>query len=290
MSKKLEVVMDIEQYIKNNPLHVESFHPHFNAALNEMVLAGGKRFRPKLLLSIVGEYEPLLVDAALSVAYALEVFHTYSLVHDDLPSMDDSPLRRGHQTLHVTYDEVTATLVGDALNTEAFGLIANAPLSDAVKIRLIQTLCKDGGIGGMIIGQAIDCHFENSPLQLDEVKFLHIHKTAKLIAASLKMGAIIVGMSDEKTKQLYDLGIDLGLLFQIQDDIIDETQSSEVAGKTTGNDGDKNSFINIIGLEKSYLEADKLAQKIEDDFSKFDDKLQNALKPVMQKYLYRHKG
>jgi len=282
--------MDIEQYIKNNPLHVESFHPHFNAALNEMVLAGGKRFRPKLLLSIVGEYEPLLVDAALSVAYALEVFHTYSLVHDDLPSMDDSPLRRGHQTLHVTYDEVTATLVGDALNTEAFGLIANAPLSDAVKIRLIQTLCKDGGIGGMIIGQAIDCHFENSPLQLDEVKFLHIHKTAKLIAASLKMGAIIVGMSDEKTKQLYDLGIDLGLLFQIQDDIIDETQSSEVAGKTTGNDGDKNSFINIIGLEKSYLEADKLAQKIEDDFSKFDDKLQNALKPVMQKYLYRHKG
>jgi farnesyl diphosphate synthase len=290
MSKKLEVVMDIEQYIKNNPLHVESFHPHFNAALNEMVLAGGKRFRPKLLLSIVGEYEPLLVDAALSVAYALEVFHTYSLVHDDLPSMDDAALRRGHQTLHVTYDEVTATLVGDALNTEAFGLIANAPLSDAVKIRLIQTLCKEGGIGGMIIGQAIDCHFENSPLKLDEVKFLHIHKTAKLIAASLKMGAIIVGMDDEKIQRLYDLGIDLGLLFQIQDDIIDETQSSEVAGKTTGNDGDKNSFINIIGLEKSYLEADNLAQKIEDDFSKFDDKLQDALKPVMQKYLYRHKG
>ena len=282
--------MDIEQYIRNNPLKVESFHPHFNDALNEMVVAGGKRFRPQLLLSIVDAYTPLLYDSALPVAYALEVFHTYSLVHDDLPTMDDAPLRRGHQTLHVSYGDVTATLVGDALNTEAFGLIANAPLGDEIKIRLIQTLASDGGIGGMIIGQAIDCHFENTPLKLDEVKFLHIHKTAKLIAASLKMGAIIAAVDPKEIEKLYALGIDLGLLFQIQDDIIDETQSSDEAGKTTGNDGDKNSFVNIIGLEKSYQEADLLAQKIEDDFSKFDEKLQNALNPIMKKYLHRHKG
>lgn len=282
--------MDIEKYIKQNPLEIKSIHPHFNAALNEMVVAGGKRFRPKLLLSIVNEYEPLLLEGALPVAYGIEVFHTYSLIHDDLPSMDDAPLRRGHQTLHVTYDEVTATLVGDALNTEAFNLVANAPLSDEVKIELIKTLAKNGGIDGMIIGQAIDVHFENTPLKLDDVKFLHIHKTAKLIAASLKMGAIIAGLEKQTIQKLYDLGIDLGLLFQIQDDIIDETQSSEDAGKTTGNDGDKNSFVNIIGLEKSYFEADSLAKKIEDDFSKFDEKLQNALNPIMKKYLYRHKG
>ncbi|MGM0622454.1 MAG: polyprenyl synthetase family protein [Campylobacterota bacterium] len=282
--------MDIEKYIQQNPLEVISFHPHFNQALNEMVLAGGKRFRPQLLLSIVDEYAPLLHEGALPVAYALEVFHTYSLIHDDLPSMDNAALRRGHPTLHVRYDEVTATLAGDALNTQAFGLIADAALSSNVKIELIKTLASDGGIGGMIIGQAIDCHFENTPLKLDEVKFLHIHKTAKLIAASLKMGAIIAGIDAKMTQKLYQLGIDLGLLFQIQDDIIDETQSSEDAGKTTGNDGDKNSFVNIIGLEKSYKEADKLAQKIEDDFSKFDPKLQNALHTIMKKYLYRHKG
>jgi len=181
-------------------------------------------------------------------------------------------------------------LVGDALNTEAFGLIASAPLSDEVKIKLIQTLANDGGTRGMIIGQAIDCYFENTPLSLEQVKFLHIHKTAKLIAASMKMGAIIAGIEEKEIERLYNLGIDLGLLFQIQDDIIDETQSSEDAGKTTGNDGNKNSFVNIIGLKESYLEADKLAQKIEDDFSKFDKRLQNALNPIMKKYLYRHKG
>jgi len=281
---------EFEQYIKDHPIQVESFHPHFNEALNEMILAGGKRFRPQLLLSIVAEYTPLLYPSSMPVAYALEVFHTYSLIHDDLPMMDDAPLRRGHQTLHISYGEVSATLVGDALNTEAFGLIASAPLSDEVKIKLIQTLANDGGTRGMIIGQAIDCYFENTPLSLEQVKFLHIHKTAKLIAASMKMGAIIAGIETNEIERLYNLGIDLGLLFQIQDDIIDETQSSEDAGKTTGNDGDKNSFVNIIGLEKSYLEADKLAQKIEDDFSRFDKKLQNALNPIMKKYLYRHKG
>lgn len=279
-----------ERYIQDNPLHIESFHPTFNTALNEMVLAGGKRFRPQLLLSIVREYAPLLEDSAMRVAYALEIFHTYSLVHDDLPSMDDAALRRGHPTLHTTFDEVTATLVGDALNTEAFGLIAGAAFADGVKVELIQSLAKNGGIDGMIIGQAIDCYFENTPLELEQVKFLHIHKTAKLIAASLQMGAIIVGLEQTQQQKLYDLGIDLGLLFQIQDDIIDETCSSEEAGKTTQNDGDKNSFVNIVGLERTYEEADTLAGAIERNFKELDEKLQSALQPLMQKYLYRHKG
>ena len=282
--------MDIEEYIKQNPLHIASFHPHFNAALNEMVQAGGKRFRPQLLLGIVSKYEPLLQPAALPVAYAVEVFHTYSLIHDDLPTMDNSCLRRGHPTLHTTYDEVTATLVGDALNTQAFAMIADAPLDDSIKIELVKVLANNGGIDGMIIGQAIDCHFENIPLELDQVKFLHIHKTAKLIAASMQMGAIIVGMDRGLSDRLYQFGIDLGLLFQIQDDIIDQTQSSDEAGKPTGNDTDKNSFINIIGLDGSLQEADTLAQKLESEFLAFDKRLQEALGSIMKKYLYRHKG
>lgn len=279
-----------EHYILQNPLKVDSYHPHFNEALNTMVQAGGKRFRPALLLAVVQEYAPLLYDGALPVAYGLELFHTYSLIHDDLPSMDDAALRRGKPTLHVAYDEVTATLAGDALNTEAFHLVAKAPLSDSVKIKLIQILGKEGGIGGMIIGQALDCHFENTKLRVDEVKFLHIHKTAKLIAASLQMGAVICDLDTQVQQRLYDLGIKLGLLFQIQDDIIDETQSSEDAGKTTGNDGDKNSFVNLIGLDESYGEADRLAQSITEAVESFDPKMQNALEGVVTKYINRHKG
>ncbi|MDX1294718.1 MAG: polyprenyl synthetase family protein, partial [Sulfurimonadaceae bacterium] len=190
-----------------------SFHPHYEAALHDMLLAGGKRFRPMLLLGVVKAYNELLLDAANHAAYAIELLHTYSLIHDDLPAMDDADLRRGNPTLHVTYDEVTAILAGDALNTYAFEVLANAPFSDAVRVKLVRELASNGGLGGMVLGQAIDCHFENQPLELDQIKLLHINKTAKLIAASLKMGAIIAGQK-ELEQPIYDFGINLGLLFQ----------------------------------------------------------------------------
>jgi len=278
-----------EAYLEANLPKVETFHPHYNRAMETMLLAGGKRFRPMLLLSVVEAYEPLLFESALAPALALEFLHTYSLIHDDLPAMDNAPLRRGLETLHITYDEATAVLTGDALNTEAFYHLAKAPLRDDVKIKLIEILARDGGTYGMVLGQSIDLHFENIPLSLEEVKALHQNKTAKLIAVSLKMGAIIVGLPKEKQEELYRFGIDLGLLFQIQDDIIDETQSEEEAGKTTGNDGDKNSFINLIGLEKSIEEAERLATRLEEQFSQFDEVLQDGLGDIVQKYLYRHR-
>lgn len=277
-----------EQYLRDNLPHVESFHPIYEEALGAMLLAGGKRFRPMLLLGIVEAHEPLLYDSALPVALALEMFHTYSLIHDDLPAMDDAPLRRGHATLHTRYDEVTAILVGDALNTDAFYLIAKAPLRADVKIKLIELLSRDGGSRGMVLGQAIDCHFENKPLALEQIKILHTNKTAKLIAVSLQMGAVIVGLEKKVQDALYDFGIDLGLLFQIQDDIIDETQSEEEAGKTTGNDGDKNSFVTLLGLQQTVQEADVLAKDLQRRFEDFDVKLQTALQPLMQQYLNRH--
>lgn len=254
-----------------------------------MLLAGGKRFRPMLLLSVVEAYEPLLFEGALAPALSLEFLHTYSLIHDDLPAMDDAPLRRGFETLHVTYDDATAILAGDALNTEAFYHLAKAPLRDDVKVKLIELLARDGGTYGMVLGQAIDLHFENTPLTIEQVKVLHQNKTAKLIATSLLMGAVIVGLEKTKQEALYTFGIDLGLLFQIQDDIIDETQSEEEAGKTTGNDSDKNSFVNLIGLEQTIHEADSLAAKLEKEFANFDQVLQDGLGPIVNKYLYRHR-
>jgi len=278
-----------EAYLKANLPKVETFHPHYNSALGAMLLAGGKRFRPSLLLSVVEAYEPLLFESALAPALAIEFLHTYSLIHDDLPAMDNAPLRRGFETLHITYDEATAILVGDALNSEAFYRISKASLRDDIKIKLVELLARDGGTYGMVLGQAIDLYFENKPLTLEQVKELHTNKTAKLIATSLLMGAIIVGLAKDRQDELYKFGIDLGLLFQIQDDIIDETQSDEEAGKTTGNDEDKNSFINIIGLAESIKEADTLADDLQSRFNLFDKPLKKALNPIITKYLYRHR-
>ncbi len=278
-----------EEYLETNLPSVKSFHPHYNSALSSMLLAGGKRFRPMLLLRVVEAYEPLLFEGALAPALALEFLHTYSLIHDDLPAMDDAPLRRGFETLHTTYDEATAILTGDALNTEAFYRIAKAPLRDDIKVKLVELLARDGGTYGMVLGQSIDLHFENTPLDIEQVKTLHINKTAKLIATSLLMGAVIVKLEKKKQDELYSFGIDLGLLFQIQDDIIDETHSDEEAGKTTGNDGDKNSFVTLIGLERSIEEAERLAEELNRRFNSFDDVLQKSLREIIEKYLYRHR-
>jgi len=278
-----------EEHLSNNLPKSSSFHPIFEDALRDMLNAGGKRFRPMLMLSVVKALNPLLIKNTLHSALAIEFLHTYSLIHDDLPAMDDADLRRGHETLHKKYDEVTAILVGDALNTHSFNLIANSPLCSDTKIELIKSLSSDGGIDGMIIGQAIDCYFENTTLELKKLEFLHIHKTAKLIASALKMGAIICNTTKDIQDKLYDFGIDIGLLFQIQDDIIDETQSEEEAGKTTANDEAKNSFVNLLGLEGAIKSADDLALKCTNTLNEFDDNLKDELFLLLDKYIYRHK-
>jgi farnesyl diphosphate synthase len=253
-----------------------------------MLIAGGKRFRPALLLGVVNAYNPLLIGGAHHAAYAIELLHTYSLIHDDLPAMDNSPLRRGEPTLHVIFDEVTAILAGDALNTYSFEVLSNAPFSDYTRVELIRELATNGGLNGMVLGQAIDCYFENKPLGIEDVKILHTNKTAKLIAASLKMGAIIVGR-EKLGEKLYDFGIKLGLLFQIQDDILDVTLSSQEAGKLTNNDEAKNSFVTLLGLDSALKEANGLADELIVELNGFDEKLKNELSPLLTQYINRHK-
>lgn len=280
----LEACDEFERFlIESKPLF-GSLHPHYDDALWEMMLSGGKRFRPKLLLAVVEAYVPLLIPSAFQVGLAIESLHTYSLIHDDLPAMDDADTRRGNPTLHKSYDEVTAILAGDALNTYAFYLLATAALSDTTKVALIKELALSGGAGGMVLGQAIDCFFEGRRLNIDELELLHINKTAKLIAASLKMGGIVVDLKKRELEALESLGIKLGLMFQINDDIIDATQSPEEAGKDTGNDGEKNSYVNLLGVEKAIDEKERLKNESLEIIEQFDAKLKANLTILLKSY------
>lgn len=273
------------KHLENHLPKVQSFHPFFNEALAKMLKAGGKHFRAQLLLGVVQNKAPHLIPNALNAALALEFIHTYSLIHDDLPAMDNADLRRGTPTLHKSYDETTAILVGDALNTEAFLLLSNLNLKESIKINLIRTLAFNVGINGMILGQAIDCYFEDKKLNLEELEFLHTHKTAKLIAAALKMGCEICELDEKESEKIYQIGLKLGLIFQINDDIIDETMSEEESGKPSKHDEHKNSFVNLLGLEKAIQSKENLINECKNDLGDLDANLAHMIKSLMIKYL-----
>ena len=273
--------MSFLEYLESNLPSVESFHPHFNEALAWVLKAGGKHFRAQLVIGTAKAINPSCDPYA--AALAVELLHTYSLIHDDLPAMDNANLRRGVPTLHVKYDEVTAILVGDALNTAAFGVLANSNLPPQIAIKCIQVLSKNGGLDGMIIGQAIDCYFENKKLSLDELEFLHLHKTGALIAASMQIGAIVAGASDEESNDIYKAGLKLGLAFQIHEDIIDATSSSDKAGKPTNNDSSKNSFTNLLGVDKAIEARDELEKQIINQIQNQDVK--ELVSNLINKYL-----
>ncbi len=276
------------KYIKRNIPKIPTFYKEYNEAIEYIILNKGKLFRPKLLLSIVKAYEPLLLESSFKIAFALELFHTYSLIHDDLPAMDNSSTRRGKKTLHVLYNDALAILIGDAFNTYAFELISKSAFREDVRLKLIQILATNGGIAGMVLGQAIDLAYEKKKLTLEQLKELHINKTAKLIAASLAMGAIIVDLPKELQKKLYEFGIDLGLLFQVQDDILDAISNENELGKPVNKDIDKNTYTTLLGVEGAIEYANNLANSLQNKLNEFEAPLQAALKEVLDKYLFRH--
>ena len=263
-----------------------SFHPCFDEALSYTLKSGGKHFRAMLVAGVVAAVRPERKEAAFHVALAFETMHSYSLIHDDLPAMDDSDLRRGQPSLHVKFDEVTAILAGDALNTHAFYQIARAPLDADARIKCVEILSRNAGIYGMALGQAVDCYFENQKLGLEELKFLHIHKTARLIAASLQAGCVVAGLDETEAARIYDIGLDLGLAFQIADDIIDATQSAETAGKPTHNDGAKNSFTNLLGVEGAVQAKNELIVKIECELGSVHAGIRAIVTGLIDKHLW----
>jgi geranylgeranyl pyrophosphate synthase len=221
-------------------------------AMHYCLSAGGKRLRPVLLMAAADLF-PARADP-LAAAVAIECLHTYSLVHDDLPSMDDSPLRRGRPSAHVQFDEATAVLAGDALLTEAFRLLGvhYAEVPDCC-VRLLQCLASAADSRHLIGGQVVDTLSENELVSPQTLDFIHLHKTADLITAALLMGLHLTEAPEAAFAGMRSVGQSLGLAFQIVDDILDATSTDEAMGKTVGNDARqaKNTYVSLHGLEAS---------------------------------------
>jgi geranylgeranyl diphosphate synthase type II len=226
-------------------------------AMRYSLLAGGKRLRP-LLCCAASEACGGTIRAALPAACAVEMVHTYSLIHDDLPCMDDDNLRRGKPTSHVVFGEGTAVLAGDALLTEAFALLATAkPRARYTATDLITELARAAGSRGLIAGQVADLEAEGRKPTEPALYFIHAAKTGMLVRASLKLGAMCAGATKAQVASLDRFGFALGLAFQIQDDILDTTQSAKKLGKSAGKDAaaGKMTFPALFGLEKSHALA-----------------------------------
>jgi geranylgeranyl pyrophosphate synthase len=234
-----------------------------HAAIRWSLFAGGKRFRPALLLA-TGQTFGAAPDDLLGTACALEMIHTYSLIHDDLPAMDDDDLRRGRPTCHVSFGEATAILAGDALQTMAFQTIAeDEHLSPKLRVQLIAEIARAAGTPeGMVAGQAHDLDAESRDVTNAELERIHHRKTGALIRAAARCGAIIAGASEAELHAITDYAVNLGLLFQITDDLLDVTATAEDLGKTPGKDARsrKATYPALYGMEASHAQLEVVYQ------------------------------
>ena len=219
--------------------------------------AGGKRIRPFIVLQVIRAYNQNYHDY-IDIACALEMIHTYSLIHDDLPGMDNDDLRRGKPTCHKQFGEATAILAGDGLLNEAVNIIMKTSLASDLKIALISCLYQASGISGMIYGQELDIENENKKLSIDTLNTIHHYKTGKLLSCAFQLGGLIASPQDVKV--LKEIGYKVGLAFQIQDDILDVISDSKTLGKPVGSDASnhKETYTTLIGVEASQKEVDKL--------------------------------
>lgn len=223
------------------------------------LMAPGKRLRPILFLTVLQSYQ-ISYHQYLDVACAIEMIHTYSLIHDDLPGMDNDDLRRGRATCHKKFDEATAILAGDALLNLAVNIIIQTSLADDKKLKIINCLYQASGINGMIYGQQQDLFYENKQANLEQLKDIHRHKTGCLIAASMAMAAYIA--NEEDVLKWQEIGFDLGLAFQIQDDILDVVSDQETLGKPIGSDleNNKSTYVTLLGIQESKKVIQQLFQ------------------------------
>lgn len=242
-------------------------------AIRWSLFAGGKRFRPSLVIA-AGRTLGARTGNLLRTAAAIEMIHTYSLIHDDLPSMDNDDLRRGRETCHKKFDEATAILAGDALQVFAFKAISDDEnLSADVRIKLISEIARAAGTpDGMVAGQQLDLEAEGKTVSIEMVEQIHRSKTGALIHASARSGAIIAGASDEELEAISGYASNLGLLFQITDDLLDVTQTSAVLGKTAGKDAsaEKATYPAFYGLDESRKLAGKVHAEIVGSLANLD--------------------
>lgn len=254
MKERLKEQIDfIDKYLDKYLAEKENPQNIIYKAMRYSVFAGGKRLRPILMLNVCkmcgGD-----VNEVIPFACALEMIHTYSLIHDDLPAMDNDDLRRGMPTSHIKFGEATAILAGDALLNRAFEVVSEYD-GDNVKraMKAINMLAASSGTEGMIGGQIVDMESEGKEITLDELRYLHLNKTGAIIRSACTIGALMGGGSEDEIEAVDEFAKNLGVAFQIQDDILDVTGSEEELGKPIGSDAEenKNTYVRLVGLEKS---------------------------------------
>ena len=258
------------------PADGESARLH--AAMRYSLFNGGKRIRPVLAYAAAAAVQPLPPDTGPmdAVACALECIHAYSLIHDDLPAMDDDDLRRGKPTCHIAFDEATAILAGDALQTLAFdALSATATPSAEIRIALVQQLARAAGAAGMVAGQALDLSAVDLELTLEQLQLMHRRKTGALIEASVLMGATATGVAtSDQLAALADYARAVGLAFQVQDDILDVVADTATLGKRQGADQalNKPTYVSLLGLEEAGRRAAQLCDLAHAALAGFDER------------------
>jgi len=284
-ARATEVDAALDQFLPKAKERPSTIH----TAMRYCIFSGGKRLRPVLCLAAAeacgGE-----IFAALAPACAVELMHTYSLVHDDLPAMDNDDLRRGRPTCHKVYGEGMAILCGDALLTEAFIVLARTPASKRYGAReFITELAQTGGSRKLIGGQVMDLEGEGKKLSKRDLVRIHSAKTAALLSCSLRLGAMSANATPAKLAALTAFGTNLGLAYQVIDDILDVTQTTEVLGKTAGKDQvvEKSTYPAILGLAGSRKEAAKLTQAALDALKPFGKKA-HRLQEIAAHLLMRH--
>ena len=259
-----ERIQQIEEIIKSYLPKEEGLQKTVIEAMNYSILAGGKRLRPMLMLETYKLFggsgkivEPFMV--------ALEMIHTYSLVHDDLPAMDNDEYRRGKKTTHTVYGEAMAILAGDGLLNYAFEIASDAlSLETSERVaKALGVLSKKAGIYGMIGGQIADIESEGKRVGIDVVEFIHRLKCGALIESAMLIGAILAGANEEEQERIEQIGADIGYAFQIQDDILDVTSSTEIIGKPVGSDdkNEKSTYVSIKGLEQAKKDVETMSER-----------------------------
>ena len=261
---------------------LESLLPFDDSLLSEAirysVLGGGKRLRP-ILVYLIGELGNAENDSLDILAGSVEIIHCYSLIHDDLPSMDDDDLRRGKPTTHKKYDEATAILAGDALQPFAFELVTTINISDKNKLSIIKSLAQACGYQGMVGGQIKDVHSHDIK-DVKSLDMMHSQKTGRLIQCSIETAGILSDLSKQDIESLIEYGDKIGLAFQIQDDIIDIESPSTVSGKDQGSDveKDKLTYPSIVGIENSKVRAFDLAKEAKEKLQLLERNTDNLCK------------
>jgi len=259
-------------------------------AMRHSVFAGGKRLRPVLCMEAGRMIAGSLPNKIEELGAALEMLHTYSLIHDDLPALDNDDLRRGRPTCHKVFGEALAILAGDALQTQAYEVLAGLECPPEARVRIIEEIARGTGtIDGMIGGQVVDLEAEHTRPTAEMLEYIHRSKTAALITASLVSGGLYAGAKDGEVKKLRAFGRSIGLAFQIVDDVLDVTQTSAQLGKTAGKDtaAQKATYPALFGIEESRHKADALVSTAFEELESFGERAE-TLKEVAR-YLVERK-